>query len=174
MTPLSTSERASVATKRAVNFAVSRLDHIWLAASYRCHRIFRLHEECEPGCSRQAHCWKCGAVMPQTPEWDEWWIDEDGVSHRKAVSRKPYCGGAAERIGVECRFCAPSRAETHQATCRGLRDWWHVLSGEHVRLATWDWREAVFMEDRAKERVNALIARQAELEARLVALSEVL
>ena len=80
--------------------------------------------------------------------------------------RRSYCRGSAERLGIACRFCSPTRVERHEAACRGLRNWWHTLSGEHVRLAIWDWKEAKFMEERVWERVAAFEVRLEELEKR--------
>lgn len=73
--------------------------------------------------------------------------------------RRPYCDGSGHRLGIACRFCAPTRLELHEASCGGMRDWWHVLSGEHIRIARWDLREATFLSDRAWERYRVVRAR---------------
>lgn len=59
------------------------------------------HDYCEPGCSLQAHCWKCVTDLPQTPEWDEWWIDEDGVSIRKSTQPLAQSKNAGESAGEQ-------------------------------------------------------------------------
>lgn len=41
------------------------------------------HEYCVPGCSKDAHCWKCGAELPQTAQWNAEWIDDEGIDHRQ-------------------------------------------------------------------------------------------
>jgi hypothetical protein len=73
--------------------------------------------------------------------------------------RRYYCDGSAHRLGIECRYCAPTRLERHEASCHGLKSYWHLISFEHVRLAEWDWREAKFGEERSWERYRALRAR---------------
>lgn len=83
--------------------------------------------------------------------------------------RRPYCHGS-HRFG--CYLCAPTRLEIHEKSCRGLRDWWHVLTAEHVRLAEWDYAESSFILERTHERLYDKVRQLAPLITRQTSTNE--